>query len=132
MKKLLDTNICIYLINKKDPEIIKKLKNNLQHDLYISSITIAELEYGIEKSQFKERNKLALIKFLAPFKILNFSDLHAISYGRIRADLEKRGEIIGSMDLLIAAQAFSEKSTIVTNNTKEFSRVEKLKIENWI
>lgn len=132
MKKILDTNICIYLINKKDPKIIKKLKNNLQHELYISAITIAELEYGIEKSQFKERNKLALMKFLAPFQILNFDDKHAITYGKIRADLEKKGTIIGSMDLLIAAQALAEKATVVTNNTKEFSRIEKLKIENWI
>jgi len=129
---LLDTNICIYIIKKKPADVLKTLKTKLKKDIYVSSITIAELEYGIAKSQFPEKNKIALIEFLSIFNILPFDDADAVDFGEIKKELEKKGKIIGPMDLLLAAQAKSKKLILVTNNTKEFERVEGLKIENWL
>ena len=129
---LLDTNICIYIIKKKPADVLKTLKTKSKKDIYISSITIAELEHGIAKSQFPEKNKIALIEFLSIFNILPFDDNDAVEFGEIKKELEKKGKIIGPMDLLLAAQAKSKKLILVTNNTKEFERVEGLKIENWL
>jgi len=129
---LLDTNICIYIIKKKPADVLKALKTKSEKDIYVSSITIAELEYGVAKSRFPEKNKIALIEFLSIFNILPFDDIDAVEFGYIKTDLEKKGKIIGPMDLLIAAQAKSKKLILVTNNIKEFERVEGIKIENWI
>jgi len=129
---LLDTNICIYIIKKKPADVLKTLKTRLKKNIYISSITIAELEYGIAKSQFPQKNKIALIEFLSIFNIIPFDDNDAVDFGEIKKELEKKGKIIGPMDLLLAAQAKSKKLILVTNNTKEFERVEGLKIENWL
>ena len=129
---LLDTNICIYIIKKKPVDVLKTLKTKLKKDNYVSSITIAELEYGVAKSQFPEKNKIALIEFLSIFNILPFDDTDAAEFGMIKTDLEKKGKIIGPMDLLISAQAKSKKLILVTNNIKEFERVEGIKIENWV
>ena len=129
---LLDTNICIYIIKKKPADVLKTLKTKSKKDIYISSITIAELEYGIAKSHFPEKNKIALIEFLSIFNILPFDDNDAVDFGEIKKELEKKGKIIGPMDLLLAAQAKSKKLILVTNNKKEFERVEGLKIENWL
>ena len=128
---LLDTNICIYIIKKKPIDVLKMLKTKSKNDIYVSSITIAELEYGVAKSQFPEKNKIALIEFLSIFNILPFDDTDAVEFGMIKTDLEKKGKIIGPMDLLISAQAKSKKLILVTNNIKEFERVEGIKIENW-
>ena len=129
---LLDTNICIYIIKKKPIEVLKKLKTKSKKDIYISSITVAELEYGVAKSIHPEKNKISLIEFLSIFNILNFDDTDAVEFGTIKADLAKKGKIIGPMDLLIAAQAKSKKLILVTNNVKEFERVAGIKIENWV
>ncbi|HPB82575.1 MAG TPA: type II toxin-antitoxin system VapC family toxin [Spirochaetota bacterium] len=129
---LLDTNICIYIIKKKPVDVLKTVKTKSKKDVYVSSITIAELEYGVAKSQFPEKNKIALIEFLSIFNILPFDDTDAAEFGIIKTDLEKKGKIIGPMDLLIAGQAKSKKLILVTNNIKEFERVKGLKIENWI
>ncbi len=129
---LLDTNICIYIIKKKPVDVLKTLKTKSKKDIYVSSITIAELEYGVAKSQFPEKNKVALIEFLSIFNILPFDDTDAVEFGMIKTDLEKKGKIIGPMDLLIAGQAKSKKLILITNNVKEFERVEGLKIENWV
>ena len=129
---LLDTNICIYIIKKKPVDILKTLKIKSKKDIYVSSITIAELEYGVAKSQFPEKNKISLIEFLSIFNILPFDDTDAVEFGMIKTDLEKKGNIIGPMDLLLAAQAKTKKLILVTNNVKEFERVEGLKIENWV
>ncbi|HOP64548.1 MAG TPA: type II toxin-antitoxin system VapC family toxin [Spirochaetota bacterium] len=128
---LLDTNICIYIIKKKPVEVLKVLKRKLKKDIYVSSITIAELEYGVAKSQFPEKNRIALIEFLSIFNILPFDDTDAVEFGVIKTDLEKKGKIIGPMDLLIAGQAKAKKLILVTNNINEFERVEGIKIENW-
>ncbi len=128
---MLDTNICIYIIKKKPVRVFEIFNALKVGDVCISSITLAELQYGVYKSQFPERNKIALVNFLAPITILPFSDRASVSYGRIRADLEKRGQIIGSYDLLIAAHALSEELILITNNTKEFSRIQNLTLKNW-
>jgi len=129
---LLDTNICIYIIKKKPIEVLKKLKTKSKNDIYVSSITVAELEYGAAKSAFPEKNKISLIEFLSIFNILNFDDNDAVEFGMIKAELVKKGRIIGPMDLLISAQAKAKKLILVTNNVKEFERVENIKIENWV
>ncbi len=129
---LLDTSICIYIIKKKPVDVLKTLKIRSKKDIYVSSITIAELEYGVAKSQFPEKNKISLIEFLSIFYILPFDDTDAVEFGIIKSDLEKKGKIIGPMDLLIAGQAKSRKLILVTNNIKEFERVEGLKLENWV
>lgn len=131
MKYMLDTNICIYIIKRKPPQILEKFTTIAQEDICISSITLAELEFGVCKSNNPIRNKLALMIFLAGIKILPFDSVAATDYGDIRATLEKRGTPIGANDLLIAAHARSLKLTLVTNNTKEFERVDDLKLENW-
>lgn len=132
MKYMLDTNICIYIIKKKPLQVINRLTNIEISDIGISSITLSELEYGVEKSQKKEQNKLALTQFLTPFEIKTYNENSAQSYGKIRSELEKRGTPIGPLDLLIAAHAISLGSILVTNNEKEFQRVPGLIVENWV
>ena len=132
MKFLLDTNICIYLIKQKPPEVLQKFNAYQVGDIGISSITVAELEFGVQKSQFIQKNQQALEQFLIPLHIVNFDRAAAIIYGDIRATLEKQGTPIGSLDTLIAAHAISLGVTLITNNTKEFSRVPNLKLDNWV
>ncbi len=132
MKYMLDTNICIYIIKKRPPEVLQTLQSHSIGDLFISSITVAELEYGVAKSSRPEQNRIALAQFLAPFEILNFDDNAAKAFGTIRASLEKAGKVIGPFDMQIAAHALSEDLIVVTNNMKEFERVEGLTVENWV
>ncbi len=132
MTYLLDTNICIYLIKRKQESVVKRLFTEEIEQVGISTITVAELEFGVTKSQFPERNSVALIAFLTPFRILEFDQAAAHEYGRIRVFLEEKGQVIGPMDLLIAAHATSRNLVLVTNNEREFQRVPKLTIENWI
>lgn len=132
MKYMLDTNICIYIIKKHPEQVLNKLITLTMDDVCISSVTLAELMYGVQKSQHQQKNIAALEEFLSPFEIMFFDDEAAITYGNIRAFLEKTGIPIGSLDLMIAAHAQSLNSILVTNNTKEFSRVPNLKIEDWV
>ncbi|MCC2666830.1 MAG: type toxin-antitoxin system VapC family toxin [Gammaproteobacteria bacterium] len=132
MKYMLDTNICIYIIKKHPDNIIKKFNLLDVGDIGISSITFSELLYGVEKSQHSQKNKAALEEFVLPLEILPFDDESARHYGYIRASLEKKGTLIGALDLMIAAHAQATNLTLVTNNIKEFSRVHQLKIENWV
>ena len=134
MKYLFDTNICIYLINNKFKYLIDRVEKLGIEKIGISSITIAELEYGIAKSDstYKEENRIALFEFLLPFKLINFNQNDAYEYGKIRQDLQLKGKAIGNMDILIGSQAVSRELILVTNNEKKFKRIENLKIENWI
>lgn len=132
MKYMLDTNVCIYTIKHKPESVIQAFLTHDPDEMCISSITYAELLYGAEKSQAPERNRLAIIMFLSSLSILEFDGLAAEQYGIIRADLERKGTPIGSMDMLIAGHARSEKLILVTNNTREFLRVEGLKVEDWV
>ena len=128
---LLDTNICIFAIKKRPEIVLMKLKEKISDGIYISSLTVAELEFGVENSKRIEKNRIALIKFLSIFNILNFDDTDAIDYGRLKTDLRKKGRIIGPIDMLLAAQALNKELILVTNNVKEFERVKGLKIEDW-
>jgi len=129
---LLDTNICIYIINKKPLKVIEQIKRLQPHQIKLSSISLGELEYGVSKSRDRERNRTALIHFVAAFDIVAFNDADAEIYGLLRADLEKKGKIIGPYDLQIAAQALTRDLILVTNNTAEFERIPNLKLENWL
>lgn len=128
---LLDTNTCIFLKNKKPIHVLEKLKSILNRDVYLSSITIAEMQFGVYNSQHIEKNRISLTKFLAPFRIIDFDDRDAEFFGKIRADLKQKGTLIGPYDMLIAAQALSRKLILVTNNIDEFIRVPELTIEDW-
>jgi tRNA(fMet)-specific endonuclease VapC len=128
---LIDTNICIFAINIKPANVLEAIKENSKKGIYISSLTVAELEYGVENSKKIENNRLALLKFLSIFNILSFDDSDAIHYGRLKAKLKKGGKLIGPIDMLLAAQALSKGLILVTNNTDEFDRVEGLRIEDW-
>jgi tRNA(fMet)-specific endonuclease VapC len=131
MNYLLDTNICIYIINQKPAAVLKRVQSRQPDQIAISTITLAELEYGVARSRYPDRNRMALLEFLLPFTILDFDQKASAEYGRIRAVLEARGRPVGPMDLLLAAQAKSHNLILVTNNEKEFARVDALRIENW-
>lgn len=131
MKYMLDTNICIYAIKNKPPEVIRNFLRHNPDDICVSAITYAELTHGVEKSMAVEKNRIAITLFLSPISILEFDSSAAEEYGRIRADLEKKGTPIGPMDMLIAAHAKAEGLVLVTNNTREFARVEELEVEDW-
>jgi len=129
---LLDTNICIYIINHHPKLVVERIKILAPHQIKLSAISIGELQYGVSKSRFREKNRNALLNFASAFDILPFDDTDAEVFGIIRADLEKRGTIIGPYDLQIAAQALARDLILVTNNTVEFSRVGHLRLENWV
>ena len=132
MKFLIDTNICIYIMNERPPEVINKFKRLDPGMIGISSITVSELQYGISKSKYKKQNLKRLEEFLVPFDILPYDEMASKFYGDIRSNLEARGLIIGPLDLLIAAHALSRDLILVTNKKKEFKRIKSLKIDNWI
>ena len=131
MRYMLDTNICIYAIKHKPEQVFLKLQEHDPSEICISSVTYAELVHGVEKSQSIEKNRVALALLLANIEVMDFDSSAAESYGKIRADLEKAGKPIGPLDMMIAGHAKSLGYTIVTNNTKEFMRVNGLKLENW-
>lgn len=131
MRYLLDTNICIYLIKKKPLKVLERLRSLNISDVAVSSVTMAELEYGVAKSSRPDQNRDALTEFTAPLEIVQFDAVAAYHYGQIRTYLELRGTPIGSMDMLIAAHAISLSYILVTNNEREFERVPGLLIENW-
>lgn len=128
---LLDTNICIYIINTKPPEVLARFRQFHLGEIGLSSVAAAELAYGVAKSG-SARNRQALEMFLAPLDILPFDEKALWAYGDVRADLERRGLAIGSLDTMIAAHALSLNATLVTNNLREFSRVNGLLLENWV
>jgi len=128
---LLDTNICIFAINKRPANVLETIKKKSKSGIYISSLTVAELEYGVENSNYIEDNRIALLKFLSIFNVLNFDDMDAAPYGKLKTKLKKTGQIIGPIDMLLAAQAISKELIFVTNNVDEFKRIDGLKIEDW-
>ena len=132
MEFMLDTNTCIYIIKRKPPDVIKRFIQTEISQIGISSITLSELLYGVSKSSKPEQNQIALAQFVSPLEILPYDDEAAQYYGDLRADLEKRGTPIGSLDMLIAAHALSLSCTLITNNEKEFKRIPNLKINNWV
>jgi len=129
---LLDTNICIYIINNRPKQVVEHIKKLKVHQIKLSAISLAELEYGVSKSQSREKNRRALIDFATAFDIVDFNDVDAEIFGLIRAELEKKGQIIGAYDMQIAAQAITRDLILVTNNTAEFIRIPNIKLENWV
>lgn len=131
MKLLLDTDICIYVINRKHPGPLERLRAHAVGDVGISAITYAELRLGIENSSLPEQNLERLERFLLPVEIVPFDADAGRWYGRVRTRLRRSGRPIGGNDLLIAAHALSLGATLVTNNAREFQRVEGLTVEQW-
>lgn len=131
MTYMLDTNICIYVLKKKPENVLRRFREEMDGGICISSITLAELEYGMKHSSDPVKNEQALLRFLAPLSVLPFGAAAASEYGEIRAYLQSRGTPIGPLDMLIAAHARVEGMTLVTNNMREFERVPELDLENW-
>jgi tRNA(fMet)-specific endonuclease VapC len=131
VKYLVDTNILIFLCNSKSKPLENKFKTHRPDEFVVSSITVGELIYGVEKSQRKDRNLQAILKILSPFKIIDFDSSDGWEYGKIRADLEKKGTSIGGNDIMIAAQAKRRGLTMITNNTREYKRIYGLHVEDW-
>ena len=131
IKYLIDTNICIYIMNRRPIEIIHKFKQFDVGEIGVSTITVSELQYGVAKSKNYRLNEQRIEEFLSPLEILPYDEIAAGIYGDIRLQLEKSGEPIGPLDLLIAAQALNRNLVLITNNDKEFKRVNNLKVENW-
>ena len=131
MRYLLDTNICIYAINQRSDTVIERLKREGRSNLTTSALVAAELAFGAEKSNRSE-TKQQLLLFLSGLQVLPWSESAIWHYARQRKLLKEAGTPIGEMDLLIASQALGEDLTLVTNNTREFQRIEGLKLENWV
>jgi len=132
MKFLIDTNICIFIMNNHPSEVVQKFRNVGVGNIGISSITVSELQYGVYKSKHIKENTRRLEEFLSPFEILFYGEKESRHYGIIRNQLEKEGNTIGPLDLLIAAHALSNKLILITNNEKEFNRIKSLKVDNWV
>lgn len=132
MNVMLDTNICIYIIKQKPRAVLERFGSFSTGAVGISVITLAELEYGARKSKQPVRNSEALEEFISPLEVAALDRAATVAYGNIRALLEKRGQPIGSMDLLIAAHAVSLGVPLATNNVREFKRVPGLRVENWV
>ena len=129
---LLDTNICIYALKNRPPEVLERLRFVGRSAVVLSVVTVLELRYGAEKSQAPERTHQQLDQFLAPISVIPFEEDAASEGARIWAHLARRGTPIGDLDLLIAAQALARNMTLVTNNLREFERVPGLRTENWV
>ena len=131
MNYLLDTNICIYIINEQPAQVLQRLIRAGRESLVISTITVAELAFGVANST-RADSRLKLENFLSKFPLLDWDQSAAWVYGNVRKTLEAKGQRIGERDLLLACQALSLDITMVTNNTREFERIEGLKLENWV
>lgn len=132
MNYFLDSNICIYSLKGISEKLFKKILSIEPNNIKIPSIVKAELLLGAEKSLKRKENLKIINEFLTPFEIVSFDSKAAEKYSIIRADLEKKGKIIGPNDLIIAATVSANSGILITNNTKEFKRVKNLLIENWI
>ncbi|MDP2806208.1 MAG: type II toxin-antitoxin system VapC family toxin [Gallionellaceae bacterium] len=132
MKLMLDTNTCIALIKRKPLHALQKFTEYQVGDIGVSSVTLAELRYGVAKSQHHAKNQAALDEFMLPLEVAAFDEQATLAYGVLRAALEKKGTPIGPLDTMIAAHALSLDVTLVTNNTREFKRVPKLTVVDWI
>ena len=131
---LLDSNICIYAMNGRHPQVLKKMQAAGKDALCLNAIVAAELAYGVSKSEaiHQANNKKRLERFLASFEVLDWPSEALWTYGKIRRDLVAAGTVIGELDLLIGAHALHAGLTVVTNNTREFERIEGLRVENWV
>jgi tRNA(fMet)-specific endonuclease VapC len=131
MRYLLDTNICIYVINERPPQVLDQFLAHEDEGIGISAVTASELYWGVRKSG-SARNLAALEKFLGPLQVVDYGLPAAQAYGELRAVLEKKGSPIGPLDMQIAAHALALDATLVTNNQREFKRVPRLVLANWV
>ncbi len=131
LQYMLDTNICIYIMKNHPPQLLDRF-NALAEQLSISSITLGELHYGLEKSARRQQNLDDLVRFTARLEILPFTAEAAAHYGQLRCELERVGRLAGPYDMLIGAHARSEGLIVVTNNLREFARMPGLRVENWV
>ena len=129
---MLDTNICIDMLRRRNSPAFKHILSLEVGDIGISSITLAELEFGVNKSSNPAKNAALLIEACSTFEIADFDNKAAERYGFVRCQLESKGKPIGPLDTLIAAHAMSLNITLVTDNMREFKRIKNLKLENWI
>jgi len=129
---LLDTNICIYILKKKPIEVFERFKTLKLGELKISSITVAELYYGAYNSQQVKKNIVIIDNFLKPFDYVEFDEKSAMEYAKIKSNLKREGKIIGELDMQIAGTAIANDLILITNNVKEFERIDGLKIDNWV
>jgi len=129
---LLDTNICIYFLNRTSEKLIEHFHQLSPSEIKLSSITVAELYYGADKSKARIKNRKIAEEFVSTFQIIPFDSRCCNSYSKIRNSLEKSGTPIGPMDMLIASICLANNLMLVTNNTKEFKRIAELKLENWL
>ena len=127
---MLDTNLCIYVINARPPEVLARFRQERVGEICVSSVTATELAYGVAKSA-SARNREAPKMFLAPLEVLPFDEAAIWQYGDLRAELERRGQPIGALDTMIAAHALATHTALVSNSTREFERVPGLRLENW-
>jgi tRNA(fMet)-specific endonuclease VapC len=132
LRYMLDTDICSYIMKRSSPVLLRRLQSVAIGDVCISVISKAELLYGVEVSQKRKQDDAAVEAFLRLLEVVDFPDAGAEHYAKIRAELKKRGTMIGANDLLLAAHARSLGLTLVTNNTREFGRVRGLSVENWM
>ena len=128
---LLDTNICIYLINNRPPGVLERFRRHRAGEIGVSSVVASELAYGVIKSG-STRNREALAMFLAPLQVMPFDESCVWSYGELRSALEQRGQSIGALDTMIAAHALALDAVLVTNNLREFAKVPGLRTDNWV
>lgn len=131
MKYFLDTNICVYYLKGIYPELAHTLLAHHPDEIRIPSIVKAELLHGAYRSRRTEENLKRIHEFLLPFRIIPFGDAETDRYATIRAELEEAGQIIGPNDLIMAAIVAENDGVLVTNNEREFRRVQKLRVENW-
>ena len=132
MIRLLDTNTCIYYLNKASDKLVAQFKKFSPADIKLSSIAVAELFFGAEKSKARKKNWAVIEQFVSTFEIIPFDEASGKIYATIRASLEKSGTPIGPMDLLIASISLANNFILVTNNTGEFKRVKNLNVETWL
>jgi tRNA(fMet)-specific endonuclease VapC len=130
--RLLDTNTCIYFLNRASEKVVQQFKELSPSQIKLPSITVAELYYGAEKSNFKAKNREKVKRFVSTFEIVSFDEKACTAYAKIRHSLERSGTPVGPMDLLIASIGLAHNFTVVTNNIKEFKRVKGLKLQNWV
>lgn len=132
MKFYLDTNVCIYFLKGMYPKLLDKMMAKSPDDIKIPSMVKAELFYGARKSMRIEENLEKVKRFLLPFEIVPFNSKAAACYSEIRSKLEQTGSIVGPNDLVIAATVIANEGILITNNEKEFSRIDELELENWV
>ena len=128
---MLDTNICIYIINAKPPTVLQRFRDYRMGEVGVCTVVAAELAFGVAKSG-SARNRHALELFLAPLTLMPFDEAAVWAYGTLRSELERQGKQIGALDTMIGAHALSQQATLVTNNTSEFARVPGLRLDNWV